>query len=157
MYEETKEFCVTCFIKILAFWVRGSCGIESLGFAMVMFLSSITTVGRRPGLHTLRGAWLYGTTEPLGLSCSIAPWTTNLSKMKSPSKKCFKVLMTQKPRPVLWGSLKISYPFCCLLAPGDFLETMLFNLWALKSCYNSCFLNPVSSLRLGIIVVRQLW
>ena len=37
-------------------------------------------------------------------------------------RKCFKVLMTQKPQPVLWGSLKISYPFCCLLAPGDFLK-----------------------------------
>lgn len=37
-------------------------------------------------------------------------------------KKCFKVLMTQQPRPVLWGSLKISYPLCCLLAPEDFLK-----------------------------------
>ena len=92
----------------------------------------------RPDLFA-EEAWPYETTDLCGPSCSVLP-DDKYSWHQITIKACFKVLMTQQLRPVLWGPLKISCLFCCLLALKRLPETKLFNLWALKLSYDPCSL-----------------
>ena len=84
--------------------------------------------------------------DPMGQqTCSAHPARFSpddkYSRHRITIKKRFKVLMTQQPRPVLWGCLNISCVFCCLPAPSDCLQPgssvcepgTLLRLWPLES------------------------
>lgn len=75
--------------------------------------------------------------DPMGQqTCSAHPARFSpddkYSRHRITIKKRFKVLMTQQPRPVLWGCLNISCVFCCLPAPKRLSAARLFSLWAWK-------------------------
>ena len=138
MYWETKKFV---WLALLRYWLYelevAAEGIESLGFAVVMFLQYYYS-GQGDPVYTLKKPdsmgqqthWAYTAQFSLDDKCSQDEITI---------KKCFKVLVTQQPRPVLWGSLKISYPFCCLLAPGDLMKpcSSICEPWSLATALAS--------------------
>ena len=78
MYWETKKFV---WLALLRYWLYelevAAEGIESLGFAVITPV--LLQWAGRPGLHA-EEAWLYGTTDPLGLPCSILPGQQILSR-----------------------------------------------------------------------------
>ena len=104
--------------------------IGTFCFSVIMFLQYyLNEQGER--VYTLKKL------DPLGQqTCSAHPARFSpddkYSRHRITIKKRFKVLMTQQPRPVLWGCLNISCVFCCLPAPKRLSAARLFSLWAWK-------------------------